>query len=163
MIPRPLPTPPQLFRLFEAGQIDRAELHAAMAEHARGLIGEIEEERRNPIAAYLERLRNHFAASRLTRRHGEPLLREVLSALAEVPDFPPSRLLWNASHPDMPLHCFQRVSSPPVFRLLKLETLVSDAWATVEHGTRGQTIRERIGLRRDRRGRFSFHSRMALA
>ncbi len=156
-------TPPQLFRLYESGQIERTQLHEAMASHARRLIGEMEEEYRNPIAATLERVRNRLAAARLVRRHGEPLLREVLSALAEVPDFPPALLLWNARHPDVPLHCFQRVSHPPVFRLLKLETVVSDAWVTVEYGERGDNRnRERIALRRDRRGLFVWHSRRPL-
>ncbi|MEZ5431440.1 MAG: hypothetical protein R3F31_09750 [Verrucomicrobiales bacterium] len=58
-------TPPQLFRLYESGQIERTQLHEAMASHARRLIGEMEEEYRNPIAATLERMRNRLAAARL--------------------------------------------------------------------------------------------------
>ncbi|MEZ5431439.1 MAG: hypothetical protein R3F31_09745 [Verrucomicrobiales bacterium] len=55
------------------------------------------------------------------------------------------------------------MSHPPVFRLLKLETVVSDAWVTVEYGARGDDrIRERIALRRDRRGLFIWHSRRPL-
>jgi len=41
-------------------------------------------------------------------------------ALSEVGDFPPAERLWNASHPDLPLHSFMRMRRKPVFRLLSI-------------------------------------------
>jgi len=38
------PTPNQLFALYERGEIEREELHALMAVHARELISEMEED-----------------------------------------------------------------------------------------------------------------------
>jgi len=40
------PTPPQLFRQFERGDLSREELQSFMAIHARGLIDEMVEERK---------------------------------------------------------------------------------------------------------------------
>ena len=90
-----------------------------MAEHAKGLIEEIEEDRKNPIAAYVDKVLSKQAANKLARRYTEPVVREVLAALAEVPDFPPAHLLWNAEHRDVPLHCFLRMRTEPVFRVLR--------------------------------------------
>ena len=89
-----------------------------MAEHARELIAEMEEDYQNPAAAWIEGLLAKRAAARLIRRHGSRLLRELLVALADVADFPPARYLWNAGHPDVPLHCFLRMRREPVFRIL---------------------------------------------
>jgi hypothetical protein len=101
-----IPTPKQLFALFERGEIERDELQALMALHAKELIAEMEEDYQNPAAAWIETLLARRAASRLVRKHGSRLLREVLIALAELEEFPPAKRLWNAAHPDVPLHCF---------------------------------------------------------
>ena len=55
------PTPPQLFRQFERGEISRDELHATLALHARSLIAEMVEAQKSPKTSYLERLRNQPA------------------------------------------------------------------------------------------------------
>ena len=112
-----IPTPTQIFASFEHGEIDRDEMHAMMAIHARELIQEMVEDHQNPAWALVESLLARRAVSRLVRRHSGRLFREILVALAERPDFPPSRYLWNASHPDVPLHCFLRMRREPVFRI----------------------------------------------
>ena len=72
-------------------------------------------------------------------------------ALSELPDFPPVRFLWNASHPDVPLHCFLRIRREPVFRILQLGRRGEVVDVTVEHGEagRGRGIRCSFVLRRD--------------
>ena len=102
---RLLPTPAQLFREYERGRISRAQLHALMNEHAVELIAEMVEARRNPLVAWFDEQLSRQAAARLIRKHGEDVLREVLSTLGELSHFPPAQLLWNAGHPDVPLHC----------------------------------------------------------
>ena len=77
--------PNQLFALYERGEIEREELHALMAVHARELISEMEEDYQNPAAALIENLLARRAVRRLARRHGGRLLREILIALADVP------------------------------------------------------------------------------
>lgn len=106
---------------FERGEIERHELHAQMAIHARALIREIEEDHLNPAAALIERLTAVRHARRLVKQHGARLVRECLVALSDVPGFPPSENLWNASHPDVPLYCFMRMRRCPRFRILKIE------------------------------------------
>lgn len=146
-----LPTPSQLFARFERGEIERDELQAMMALHARELIREMEEDRMNPAAAWLEHLQSRRAAAKWTRRHGGRLLREVFCALAEVADFPPATLLWNAAHPDVPLHCFFRVRREPVFRIASLELRSGRVSLVVEHGAagRGKATRRHFELARD--------------
>lgn len=160
----PPPTPSQLFRLFEVGRISRDELHAAMAVHARQIIDEMVEARRNPIAAYFEELLNRKAAARLARLWGERAVREALSALAEAPDFPPANLLWNAGHTDVPLHCFIRTRREPIFRVLRLQPRPGGVEIAVEHGKakRRESMREQFFLRRDRWGRLAVDSRRSL-
>lgn len=145
------PTPPQLFRRFEDGEISREELHAALAVHARGLIAEMVEERRNPKTSYLERLRNFAAARRLAKKHGPARLREILAALGAIEGFPPAQLLWNAGHADVPLHCFFRSRIEPVFRITRLEVRPMLVSLDVEYGPRARdrTIRESILLQRN--------------
>ena len=151
-----IPTPNQLFALFERGEIDRDELQAMMAVHARELITEMEEDYQNPAAAWLETLLARRVAGRLARRHSGRLVREILVALAEVPDFPPARYLWNAAHPDVPLHCFLRMRREPVFRILKIarQSDVIELW--VEHGDagRGRATHRMFRLKRDDRWRL---------
>lgn len=117
-----IPTPTEIFALYERGEIEREEMQSLMALNARELIAEMEEDRLNPAAALMEYLLSRRAASRLVRKHGGRLLREVLHALSLVPDFPPARFLWNATHPDVPLHCFLRMRKEPVFRVEALGT-----------------------------------------
>lgn len=157
-------TPVQLFRLFEAGEISREELHAAMAEHARLLIEEMEEQRRNPVVAYLEYLLNDRAAKKLSRRHGEAEVREVLAALAELPEFPPAVYLWNAQHMDVPLHCFLRSRHPPVLRVRRLETERLNALIELEYGLPGggAVRRELFQLKRNGVGILAVEQRWRL-
>lgn len=158
-----LPTPPQLFRQFERGEISREELHATMALHARDLIGEMEEERRNPRTSYLERLRNFAAARRLVRKHGGALIREVFSTLGRIEGFPPAQLLWNAGHADVPLHCFFRMKTEPVFRVKSLLVEPMRIEIAMEYGPhdRDKTIRETVVLQRDARLQLEVAERVA--
>ena len=146
-----LPTPSQLAAQFERGELERDEFHALMAMHARELIAEIEEDYQNPAAAWIESLLARQAAGRLIRRHGSRLLREVLVALAEVRDFPPARYLWNAAHPDVPLHCFLRIRRVPVFRILQFDHRSNSIEVLIEHGEagRGRGTRQLFHLKRD--------------
>jgi hypothetical protein len=146
-----LPTPSQIFASYERGEIERAEMHALMALHARELIVEMDEDYQNPAAAWIESLLARRAAGRLVRRHGGRLLREVLAALAEVPDFAPARYLWNAAHPDVPLHCFLRIRREPVFRILLMEVKEGEVRVVTEQGraAKGQAMRQSFLLKRD--------------
>ena len=129
-----LPSPSQLIASFERGEIERDELHAMMALHARELIREMEEDYQNPAAAWIESLLARRAAGTLVRRHGARVVREVLVAISEVPDFPPARYLWNAGHADVPLHCFFRMRRDPVFRILSLDMKSGEIRVMVEYG-----------------------------
>lgn len=148
-----IPTPDQLFARFERGEIERAELQALMALHARELIQEMEEDYQNPAAAWLESLLARRMMGRLVRRHGSRLMREILIAIAAVPDFEPSRRLWNAPHPDVPLHCFLRMRREPVFRITAVDHQPDEISVIVEHGEagRGRASRRLFVLRRDER------------
>ena len=160
----PLRTPVQLFRMFESGEISREELHAAMAEHARLLIAEMEEQRPNPVVAYLEYLLNDRAATKLSKRHGEAEVREVLAALAELAEFPPAVYLWNATHFDVPLHCFLRTRNPPVLRVKRLETNRMKALIELEYGLpkEKEIRREVFHLKRNWQGEMRVERRMRL-
>jgi hypothetical protein len=147
-----IPTPSQIIASFERGEMEREEMQALMAVHARGLIQEMEEDYQNPAAAWVESLLARRAAGRLVKRHGAALLREVLSAIADLPDFPPAAYLWNASHPDVPIHCFFRIRREPVFRVLSLEIgPAGGVQILVEHGAsaKGKTTRRSIVLARN--------------
>ncbi|CAN5157351.1 hypothetical protein BH23VER1_BH23VER1_23100 [soil metagenome] len=160
----PLPTPRQLFRLYEAGKLSREEFHEAMAVHSRALVEEMEEARANPIATYLDGLVARRAARRLVRRHGEEAVRLVFVALAEVPGFPPANLLWNANHLDVPLHCFFRARREPTFRVLRLKVAAWGSQITVEYGAakRADATREDFAFRRDRLGYLGLERRKLL-
>jgi len=147
----PHPTPPQLFRQFERGEISREELQASMAVHARDLIADMEEEQRHPRTSYLERLRNFAAARKLARAHGSALVREVLGALGRIEGFPPAQILWNAGHADVPLHCFIRSRIEPVFRIRRLEVEPMVVRVSVEYGAndKRRVTRESITLHRN--------------
>ena len=146
-----IPTPSQIFASFERGEIERDEMHVLMALHARELIREMEDDYQNPAAAWIEGLLARRAAGRLQRRHGARLLREVLGALAEVPDFPAVRHLWNAAHPDVPLHCFLRMRREPVFRILSIDSKPGEITVIIEHGeaAKGKGTRRTFILKRD--------------
>ena len=81
----------------------------------------------------------------------------VLGALADIDNFPPADLLWNAAHPDVPLHCFFRLRREPVFRLIRLKVDPLGVKVLIEHGraAKRQTTRQEIQLVRDRFGRLS--------
>ncbi len=150
-----MPTPRQLFRQFETGQLSRAEFQAAMKEHQQELIEEMEEAHRNPVAAFIDEMCNRAAAFSLVRRHGERTVREVLDALAELDDFPPAAHLWNALHFHIPLHCFFRTRASPVFRILKLEVMAQMITLSVEYSVpRSGTQNLEIRLRRLRNGQL---------
>jgi hypothetical protein len=144
-------TPRQIFARYERGEIERDELHALMALHARELIQEMEEDYQNPASAWVESLLARRAVGKLVRRHSARLLREVLVALSEAAEFPPCRLLWNASHPDIPLHCFLRIRREPVFRILSLESKAGEILVLTEFGeaARGKGTRRLFQLKRD--------------
>lgn len=146
-----IPTPNQLFARFERGEIERDELQALMAMHARELIAEMEEDHQNPAAAWLETLLARRAMGKLVRRHGSRLIRDVLVALAEAEDFPPARYLWNAAHPDVPLHCFLRMRRAPVLRIAGIDAAAGCVSVIIEHGDpgRGRASRRLFVFRRD--------------
>lgn len=148
-----LPTPSQIIASFERGEIERDELHALMALHARELIREMEEDYQNPAAAWIESLLARRAIGSLVRRHGARLLREVLVALSDVPDFPPARHLWNAGHTDVPLHCFFRMRREPVFRILSLDMKSGEIRVMVEYAdsTKSKRARKTFLIHRDDR------------
>ena len=158
-------TPSQLFREFECGRLTREQLHAAMADHAKELIKDIEDARQNPLLAYMDKVLSKQAANKLRRRYSEPVVREVLAALEEIPDFPPSQLLWNAAHRDVPLHCFLRPRREPVFRILHLEIAARRVKISIEHGpaNRRDAIRETFTLRRHPDGQLLLESRQGLS
>jgi hypothetical protein len=151
-----IPTPDQLFARFERGEIERGELQALMAAHARELIAEMEEDHLNPAAAWLESLLAHRMMGRLVRRHGSRLMREIFMAISAVEDFPPARYLWNAGHPDVPLHCFLRMRREPVLRIASVDHQADEITVIVEHGdaARGRALRRLFLLRRDDRWRL---------
>ncbi|MBL9154834.1 MAG: hypothetical protein JNK37_20300 [Verrucomicrobiales bacterium] len=158
----PLPTPPELFRLFERGDLSREQLQAAMALHARDLIAEMTTTHRHPAAAWMEQIRNRAAAARLARRHGAALVREILSALGNLSAFPPALLLWNAAHRDVPLHCFIRSRHEPIFRILRLRTDRQGVCIDVEWGEAADLARESITFARGRFQKLEFIERRRL-
>jgi hypothetical protein len=148
-----LETPRQLALKFERGKIDRTEFQTLMAIHARELIVEIEEEHQNPLAAWLESRLAKASIRKLLKKHTPFQIREVLMALSEAPDFPLAKYLWNASHPDIPLHCFFRVRKEPVFQILSMQAVGDTVEVHLEiYQSRN---RERITLTRDARWQLS--------
>lgn len=150
-----LPTPPQLFRLLEQGEITHKQLQQALAHHAHMLFREINETRRNPVLAYFEQRLNRRVCERLVARHGEARLRAILVALSEVPKFPPARFLWHAASVNVPLHSIIRTRQEPVFRLIDIEDSPPDRQLVkLEHGParKRQAIREHFVLQRQADG-----------
>lgn len=144
-------SPREILASYERGEMEREEMHAMMALHARELIAEMEQDYQNPAAALIESLLARRAAGKLVRRHSARLIREILEALADLPDFPPARSLWNASHPDIPLHCFLRIRREPVFRLLDVDSKGGELRVLIEHGAAGKAkgTRRTAFLKRD--------------
>ncbi len=160
----PVPPPLQLFRLYDAGALSREEFQRCMAVHARELIVEMEQAHRNPLVAAYHTLLNRREAAKWIRKHGEPLLREVLAALAEEDGFPPAKWLWNALHPHIPAHVFFRVRGSPVFRFQKMDAAPQAVKLVVEHGGT-ETLPpqvEEIYLRRSRQARLLVERRVML-
>lgn len=152
----PAPNPLQLFRLLDSGRITAEDFRAAMLEHQQELIGEMEEAFSDPDGSWLDQIWNRRAVNKLTARHGEKLIREVLLALAEVEDFPPAKWLWNAMHPHVPLHVFFRSRRPPLFRFSAFEAAPQRVRLVVEHSGKGETEASttQFVLRRDRSQRL---------
>jgi hypothetical protein len=142
-----LETPRQLATRLERGEIDRTEFQSLMAIHARDLIAEIEEDHRNPFAAWIEMRLAKSAINKLLRKHTAFRIREILTALSEAPDFPLAKYLWNAPHPDVPLHCFFRIRREPIFQILSIreDADVTEIHVEIFH----LRNRSRITLRRD--------------
>ena len=161
---RLLPNPARLFRLFETGKLTRAQWQAAMAWHASQLLEEVAEARRHPVGAFIEDKLARRSAKRLVRVHGEAELREAFEALADANDFPPANLLWNAGHRDVPLHCFLRMRTEPVFRVLRFERNRETVSIMIEHGkaAKKETTREEFLLVRDRWARLVVKGRTRL-
>ncbi|MDP4780420.1 MAG: hypothetical protein NWR51_10795 [Akkermansiaceae bacterium] len=148
-----LETPGQLATRYERGEIDRTEFQTLMAIHARELITEIEEDYQNPLAAWIEMKLAMRVAKKLLKKHTTFQIREALTALSEAPGFPLAKYLWNAPHPDVPLHCFFRIRKNPTFQILSMETIGDTVELHVEiYRPRN---RERIVLNRDDRWRLT--------
>jgi hypothetical protein len=151
------PTPPQLFEAYAAGEITREQLHAALAWHAGRLIEEIQQTHDDPELGWWERVLSRRAALRLTRRHGVTRVRRVLAALAEIPGFAPAGYLWNALHPDVPVHVFFRMRLRPRFRLCAIEPRRGGLEVEIEYDSEEDDLRReayrlehhRDGLRAD--------------
>lgn len=148
-----LETPGQLATRFERGEIDRMEFQTLMAIHAREIITEIEEDYQNPIAAWIEMQLAIRSVKKLLRKHSAFQIREALTALSEAPGFPLAKYLWNAPHPDIPLHCFFRIRKSPTFQILSMDTIGDTVELHVEiYRLRN---RERITLIRDDRWKLT--------
>jgi hypothetical protein len=142
-----LETSHQLAARFERGEIDRTEFQSLMAIHARELIAEIEEDHQNPLAAWIESRLAKAAVKKLMRKHSEFRIREILTALSEAPGFPLAKHIWNAPHPDVPLHCFFRMRREPLFHILSIREEADFTEIHVEIFR--PRNRSRITLRRD--------------
>jgi len=145
-------TPRQLVTRFERGEIDRTEFQALMAEHAREIIEEIEQDHRNPVAAWMETRLAVSAVKKLLRKQSTYRILEILIALSEAPGFPLAKYLWNANHPDVPLHCFFRIRREPVFRILSVTT--KGDTVEIEMELFAKKNRKRVTLKRNGRWRL---------
>jgi hypothetical protein len=151
-----LETPRQLVAKFERGEIDRMEFQALMAIHQRELIKEIDEDHQNPLGAWLEARLAKSSVKKLLKKHTAFQIREVLIALSEADGFPLAKYIWNAAHPDIPLHCFFRIRREPVFQILSIHSEGKTVEVHFEiHTARN---RQRITLTRDSQWRLSASS-----
>ena len=153
--------PNVLFREFESGRMSREDFHSAMSFHAKELIEEMEEQRRNPLEAFVESIRNRRFAHSLARKHGERAVREIFTALADVAGFPPARLLWNAGHRHVPLYCFLRLGCEPLFRVRSMEVKRRVASIDLEYQFDGASrpSRELFSLKRGWHGNLYVEDR----
>jgi hypothetical protein len=121
----------------------------------------MEEAHANPVAAWIENLRNRRAAAKLAHRHGEALIREIFTALSDLPEFPLANWLWNADQVHVPLYCFLRSKHQPIFRVLKVSSAPFLLTITVEYGgaEKEKILREQFIFSRDRFGRLRVKSR----
>ncbi|TLD71047.1 hypothetical protein FEM03_09040 [Phragmitibacter flavus] len=135
-----------------------------MRGHSEQLIEEMVEVHQNPIAAWMEMLKNRRLAWRLARLHGEVLVREIFVALSELPKFPLANWLWNADRPLIPLYCFLRTRRDPIFRVIKIETAPFVVIAHIEYGNASseKPTRERFSFDRDNVGRLQVIQREPL-
>lgn len=158
-----LPTPSRLFQWYEEGKITREQWIAAMHLHLEDLLDEIEYDDRHPAIAKMDTMMSKRAAKKLLKDTTETQLREVFLALAELDDFPPSNILWNADQWDIPLHCFVRQRREPVFKIHDLRITRETARLRIEHGSadKDQSTHETISLRRDYMGKLVLESRVA--
>ena len=163
-VPNPPHSPRQLFHLLDTGRMSLAEFREAMKTNALEIIEEMEEDHLNPVQAFLEQMLCRRAASKLLKKHKEPLIREMLQALSEIDDFHPARWLWNAGHPHVPLHAFFRSKREPVFRVIAMEAMPQVVTVTVEYSVTASAsvIREAFRLRRDRRGQLGLELRQGV-
>lgn len=143
-------TPRQLVARLESGELERAEFQEKMGLFQRELLEEIEEDVQNPFAAWLEARAARGVARKLLKDVSEYRVREVLGTLAEVPGYPPARYLWNAVHPDVPLHCFFRVRREPGFQVLEISERAGEVVVKVLR----EGEREEFQIKRDRFGRL---------
>ena len=150
----PFPTPPNLIRQWQEGEIEREEMQRLMGEHQKELLKEADYFHSNPILGYIEGLRNKRAARRLVDEHGEAQIRELFHALSWLQDFEPAAFLWNADHWDVALYAFLRMSNEPVFRVREMVVKSSRAVMLVEHGSakKSETRRERLTFKRHWKG-----------
>lgn len=151
--------------MLDSGRMTPEQFRDAMAQHAREVIVEMEEDHLNPAMAFIEQMMSRRVASKLLKKHDEMLIREVLLALADLSDFPPGRWLWNAGHPHIPLHAFFRSQREPIFRIVSLEAMPQMVVVTVEYGIAGTEktiLKEELRLRRDRRSQLGLERRRFL-
>lgn len=141
--------------MLDLGELSRDEFREAMRHHAEFIIEEMVEAHDNSLAAWIEMLRNRRIANRLTRQHGERLVRDIFTALSEVPEFPLANWLWNADRPELPLYCFLRSRNEPLFKVLSIVSAPFLLTIDVEYGKagKGQAMKERFTLDRDGYGR----------
>ena len=139
--------------MFENGEISRDELHASINVHAKALVDEMVLENRNPIAAYIEQIRNRRAAKKLIQKNGRAVVREVLTALGNDRSFPLAGLLWNAHHEDVPIFCFLRATHPPVFKITDIVDHPRVIIAKITYGNHHKDLtRSSVTMRRDWQG-----------
>ncbi len=143
-------TPRQLVARFERGELDRAEFQEKMFLFQRELLEEIEEDVQNPFAAWLEARAARGVAKKLLKDTSEYRVREVLATMAEVPGYPHARYLWNAAHPDVPLHCFFRVKREPSFQITEMREKGSEVLVKITR----EGEKEEFLIKRDRFGQL---------
>ena len=132
------------------------EFQSLMAAHQRELIREIEEDHQNPLAAWLESRLAKASVKKLLRKHTAFRIREVLVALSESDGFPLAKYIWNAAHPDVPLHCFFRIRREPVFQILSMHSEGNTIEVHMEiHRARN---RQKVILTRDAHWKLSARS-----